>query len=94
MSMLSVPEGSWSGTSGVPAPHLMRGERGRFNAFRFCRALKNVHGRRDRACTGVAGRGLGCSPFSRRKRFCAHGRRCGWQRGLLGVPDFGEAGST
>ena len=24
----SVPEGTWSGASGVPAPHLMRGERG------------------------------------------------------------------
>ena len=28
MRMLSVPEGTWSGASGVPAPHLMRGERG------------------------------------------------------------------
>ena len=34
MSMLSVPEGSWSGTSDVPAPHLMRAERGRVPASR------------------------------------------------------------
>jgi hypothetical protein len=34
MRMLSVPEGTWSGTSGVPAPHLMRGERGSVPASR------------------------------------------------------------
>ena len=33
MSMLSVPEGSWSGASGVPAPHLMRGERWQCSRF-------------------------------------------------------------
>ena len=34
MRMLSVPEGTWSGASGVPAPHLMRAERGRVPASR------------------------------------------------------------
>ena len=34
MRMLSVPEGTWSGASGVPAPHLMRGERGSVPASR------------------------------------------------------------
>ena len=34
MRMLSVPEGTWSGASSVPAPHLMRGERGSVPASR------------------------------------------------------------
>ena len=34
MSMLSLPEGTWSGASGLPAPHLMRAERGSFPASR------------------------------------------------------------
>ena len=34
MSMLSVPEGTWSGASGLRAPHLMRGERGSVPASR------------------------------------------------------------
>ena len=33
-SMLSVPKGTWSGASGVPALHLMRAERGSFPASR------------------------------------------------------------
>ena len=37
MRMLSVPEGTWSGASGVPAPHLMRGERGSVPASRSAR---------------------------------------------------------
>ena len=41
MSMLSVPEGTWSGASGVPAPHLMRAERGSFPASRS--ALRDLN---------------------------------------------------
>ena len=39
MSMLSVPEGTWSGASGLlPVLHLMRGERGSVPASRSTRA--------------------------------------------------------
>jgi len=39
MRTLSVPEGTWSGASGVSAPHLMRGERGSVPASPSARSV-------------------------------------------------------
>ena len=72
MSMLSVPEGSWSGASDVPAPHLMRAERGRVPASRstrrdVCRADATKISRRENVLRLVTAYDRDASPYAVRK---------------------------